>query len=87
MAAGMGQTRGGSGATPGRERWGEAILKAAALLLLAYAGFAIVPDRLLAYLTLHVSPRARDGLVVLWTVAFFIVLTWIFVAIQRWRVR
>jgi hypothetical protein len=72
---------------PGRgaERWPAAWLRAAIILVLAVAGFMIVPDRLLVYLSTRVTPHARDALVTLWTVAFFIALSWIFVALQRRR--
>jgi hypothetical protein len=68
---------GGSG-----ESVGAALLKSLLVLGLSLVGFLLVPDRLFSYLALHVSPRARDLLVLLWVVVFFVFLTWLFVKIQ-----
>lgn len=65
-----------------RESLGVALLKAFIILLLAFVGFAIIPDRLVAYLSLHVAPRVRDSLVTLWVIVYFIFLTWLFVRLQ-----
>jgi hypothetical protein len=65
-----------------RESLGVALLKAFVILLLAFVGFAIIPDRLVAYLSLHVTPRVRDSLVTLWVAVYFVFLTWLFVRLQ-----
>lgn len=65
-----------------RESLGAALLKAFIILLLAFVGFAIIPDRLVAYLSLHVAPRVRDALVTLWVIVYFVFLTWLFVRLQ-----
>jgi len=67
--------------------WGAALWRAALVLLLAWAGFLVIPDRLLAYLAIRVSPHTRDALVTLWVAAFFVALSWLFVALQRPRRR
>ena len=41
-------------------RWGSAIVRAAIVLVVAVVLFLIVPDRLLAYLSLHLVPLWRD---------------------------
>ncbi len=61
----------------------RAIVRAAILLILSFVGFVIVPDRMQAYLSLHVVPRTRDGLVLLWVMAFFLFMCWMFVRLQR----
>ncbi len=63
--------------------WGGAIVRAAILLILSFVGFVSVPDRMQAYLSLHVVPRTRDGLVLLWVTAFFLFMCWLFVRLQR----
>jgi hypothetical protein len=68
---------------PGVSEWGGAALRAALILVLSFVGFVIVPDRLLAFLATRVEPMPRDALVLLWVVAFFVVLTRTFVALQR----
>jgi hypothetical protein len=68
-----------------RDGWGVALLKSLLVLVLSVAGFVILPDRLFSYLALHVSPRARDGLVLLWVALAFVFLTWLFVRLQARR--
>ncbi len=69
----------------GAEGWGRATWKAAVILVAAVVGFMIVPDRLVAYLSLHVAPRVRDAIVALWVSVAFLALCWVFVALQRKR--
>jgi hypothetical protein len=59
--------------------------KAAVLLIAAIVGFMVVPDRLVAYLSLHVAPRTRDAIVLIWSVFWFVVLSFAFVLLQRRR--
>ena len=75
-------TRGGEGALEG---WGRASLKALAVWVCALAGFVLIPDRLITYLSLHVSPTIRDLLVVLSFVIAFLLVSWVFVRLQGRR--
>jgi hypothetical protein len=65
-----------------RDGWGIALTKSLLVLVLSFASFVILPDRLFSYLALHVSPRARDGLVLLWVAIAFALLTWLFLRLQ-----
>lgn len=69
----------------GSEGWGRATWKAVVILVAAVVGFVVVPDRLVAYLSLHAVPRTRDAIVALWVTVFFLALSWAFVALQRKR--
>jgi hypothetical protein len=79
-----GGNAGGSAAT---DEWVPALAKAAIFLALSWIGFLFVPNRLLAFLTTRVTPHARDALVTLWVTAFFIAMSWLFVALQKGRRR
>jgi len=59
--------------------------KAAAVLIAAVVGFMVVPDRLVAYLSLHVASRTRDAIVLLWSIFWFVALSLAFVQLQRRR--
>ena len=59
--------------------------KAAAVLIAAVVAFVVVPDRLMAYLSLHVTPRTRDAIVLLWSISWFVALSFAFVLLQRTR--
>lgn len=65
------------------EPWGSAALRAGVVLAGALIALAIVPDRLMAFLTLRVSPRLRDLLVVAWVGVSLLALSWGLVALQR----
>ena len=67
------------------EGWLPAAWKAAVLLIAAFVGFMVVPDRLVAYLSLHVAPRTRDAIVLLWSISWFVALSLTFVLLQRRR--
>lgn len=71
---------------PAGERWGLAVLRAAVILVLSWAGFLFVPDRLLAYLSTRVTPHSRDALVSAWVAIWFLALSWMFVAFQPRKV-
>ncbi len=75
-------THDGVGAVEG---WGRASLKALAVWVCALAGLVLIPDRLIAYLSLHVSPPTRDLLVLLSFVIAFLLVGWLFVRLQRQR--
>ena len=63
-------------------RWGSAIARAAILLVVAVVLFVIVPDRLLAYLSLHLVPLWRDLAMLAYTAAAFVVGCAVFVRLQ-----
>jgi hypothetical protein len=69
----------------GAESWRPALLKAAAVVVLAVVGFMIVPDRLLVYLSTRVSPHIRDAIMTLWTAAFFGAMSFAFTFLQKRR--
>jgi hypothetical protein len=71
----------------GTDSWGRASWNAGLILILAWAGFLFVPNRLMAYLTTRVTPHARDALVTLWVIVFFVALSWLFVRLQKGRRR
>jgi hypothetical protein len=62
--------------------WGSGLARSSLLLILSFVGFVLVPDRLVGYLSLHVVPRTRDALVLLWVIAFFVFMCWLFVRLQ-----
>ena len=65
------------------QSWASALVRAAVLLVLALVGFAFIPDRLIAYLSLHVAPRVRDSIISVWEIAYFVFMCRAFVVIQR----
>jgi hypothetical protein len=62
--------------------WGSGLARSSLLLILSFVGFVLVPDRLVGYLSQHVVPRTRDALVLLWVIAFFVFMSWLFVRLQ-----
>ncbi len=69
----------------GEVRWGSAIVRAAVVLIVAVVLFVIVPDRLLAYLSLHLVPLWRDLAMLAYTAVAFIVGCAVFVRLQGAR--
>lgn len=69
------------------ELWSRASVKAGIVLAGAVIALAIVPDRLVASLTLQVPPRLRDLIVLVWVAVSFVALCWALVAVQRGRGR
>jgi hypothetical protein len=65
--------------------WGAAALRAVGVIVVAVALFVLVPDRLLAYLSLHIVPFWRDVLMVGYVGIAFVLACWIFVRAQRVR--
>ena len=65
------------------EGWIRAVAKAGLLLAAAFAGFAILPDWLVGFLSPRVSPGIRDALIAAWVTVFFVVMCWGLVAAQR----
>lgn len=67
----------------GARDWVVALIAAALLFLIAYAGFVLVPDRMVNHWFEGLVPRTRDALVLLWVVIFFGFMCWLFVRVQR----
>ena len=72
---------------PDDHGWGTALLRAGILLVLSWAAFLLVPDRLMVYLSTRVAPHTRDVLVTLWVLVAFVGLCVLLVALQRGRRR
>jgi hypothetical protein len=68
---------------PLTQGWGQAALRAVAVLILSDVFLLLIPDRLLAYLTTRVGPNVRDAVVTGWETVFFIGLSWVLLALQR----
>jgi len=62
--------------------WGSDLARSGLVLILSFIGFVLLPDRLVGYLSLHVFPRTRDALVLVWIIAFFVFMSWLFVRLQ-----
>jgi hypothetical protein len=69
----------------GDGRWGSAFIRAAIVLVISVVLFVVVPDRLLAYLSLHLVPLWRDLAMLAYTAAAFVVGCLIFVRLQGVR--
>jgi formate-dependent nitrite reductase membrane component NrfD len=67
------------------EGWASATWKAALVLGVALVGLVVVPDRLLAFLSIRVTPRLRDLIVAACAVLAFVLLSFVFVRLQRAR--
>lgn len=63
--------------------WRSAFGRATILLAVSVVVFLIVPDRLIAYLSLHVAPASRDALVTLWTAIAFVLVAYLLIRLQR----
>ncbi|HTG46203.1 MAG TPA: hypothetical protein VK646_00930 [Actinomycetota bacterium] len=63
--------------------WLRAIVRAAIVLVVSVILFVIVPDRLLAYLSLHLVPFWRDLVMLVYVAAAFIAGCVVFVRLQR----
>jgi hypothetical protein len=66
-------------------RWGSAIVRAAIVLVVSVVLFVIVPDRLLAYLSLHLVPLWRDLAMLAYTGVAFAAGCVVFVRLQKAR--
>jgi hypothetical protein len=66
----------------GEVRWGSAIVRAAIVLVVTVVLFLIVPDRLLAYLSLHLVPFWRDLAMLAYTAFAFLLACAVFVRLQ-----
>jgi hypothetical protein len=67
--------------------WTVAAVRAAIALVLSVVVFIVVPDRAIAKLSPHLSPRLLDTIVVAWITVVFLVMCWAFVRLQRGRGR
>jgi hypothetical protein len=65
--------------------WARAVGRAAIVIVVAVALFVVVPDRLLAYLSLHLVPLWRDVVMVCYGGVAFIAACVLFVRLQRVR--
>jgi hypothetical protein len=65
--------------------WGTAIVRAVVVLVATAVLFVIVPDRLLAYLTVHLVPFWRDALMLLYVAVAFVAGCVLFVRLQGAR--
>jgi len=66
----------------GHDSWVGAAVRAVVMLVVSVVVFALVPERLLTYLTIRVSPSVRDALVVLWWAAALVATFVLFVRLQ-----
>lgn len=66
----------------GELRWVSAFVRAAILLVVTVALFVVVPDRLLAYLSLHLVPLWRDLAMLAYTGVAFVASCVVFVRLQ-----
>jgi hypothetical protein len=55
------------------------------MIVVAGILFVVVPDRLLGYLTLHIVPFWRDVLMIVYSVAAFLLACLVFVRLQGVR--
>jgi hypothetical protein len=69
----------------GDGRWGSAFIRAALVLVISVVLFVVVPDRLLAYLSLHLVPLWRDLAMLAYIAVAFVVGCLIFVRLQGVR--
>ncbi len=79
-----GRERGGRTAPQG---WPGAIASAAAMVITSVVGFVLIPNWLIGYLSLRVSPKMRDLLVTGWWAFAFVACCALLLGLQRrgWR--
>jgi hypothetical protein len=65
--------------------WGAASVRAVVVLVVSVIVFVLVPDRLLAYVTLHLVPFWRDVLMLAYAAAAFLAGCIVFVWLQGTR--
>jgi hypothetical protein len=63
--------------------WGGAILGAAAMVLLSFLVFVLIPNSLLGYLTTRMTPTGRDLVIVGWWALAFLIASLVFVSLQH----
>jgi hypothetical protein len=74
-----------TGTVAGGMPWGRAIIRAAIAVVVSLVLFVIVPDRLLAYLSLHIVPFWRDLLMLGYVAVAFVAGCLVFMRLQRVR--
>jgi hypothetical protein len=73
---------GSAGPGGGGRSWVAAAVRAVIMLVVSVVVFALVPERLLTYLAIRVSPSVRDALVVLWWAVALVATLALFVRLQ-----
>jgi hypothetical protein len=68
-----------------RMSWGSAVARALIAVVASVALFVLVPDRLLAYLSVHIVPFWRDLMMMGYVAVAFAVGCWMFMRLQRAR--
>ncbi len=81
MSGSVGSSRGNG------DTWVGAAIRAAVMLVVSVVVFALVPERLLTFLAIRVSPSVRDALVVLWWAVALVATLILFVRLQPKRTR
>jgi len=76
---------GSVGSGGGHDSWVGAAIRAVIMLVVSVVVFALVPERLLTFLTIRVSPSVRDALVVLWWAVALVATMVLFVRLQTRR--
>ncbi len=72
----------GAGSGGSAQGWGTAIVRAMAMLAVAFVVFAVVPSWLIDRLATRVTTTGRDLILVGWWVVAFVVSCWVFVRLQ-----
>lgn len=72
-----------TGSETGATSWSAAILAAAAMIVLSFLIFVLIPNSLLGYLTTRMTPTGRDLVVAGWWVASFVIGCVVFMRLQR----
>jgi len=80
-------TNGAARTSEERETWSRAVVAAAIVVVASAAAFVLIPNQLIGYLSLRVSPKERDLLVTGWWVLAFVGCCWLFVQLQPRRKR
>jgi Na+-driven multidrug efflux pump len=87
MSALASDATGGTDTERSAPAWGPALIEAAVMLVASFVLLVFVPNQLLTYLSRHVAPKVRDIVVSLWWIVAFVSSCWLFVRLQRRRVK
>jgi len=63
--------------------WARAAIVAVLVTGASVVGLVVVPDVIVERMSASATPPLRDGAVLVWTVAFFVVAAWAFVRAQH----
>jgi hypothetical protein len=74
-----------TGAAATEMSWGRGIVRATIALVVSIILFVVLPDRLLAYLSLHLVPFWRDVLMLGYVAIAFVAGCFVFMRLQRVR--